>query len=181
MTTLPPDAIVWACYEPEVLQAMLGVLARQLRELLPAESSDPFEQIAADFDHDPTERLRANPRLSRIYPPALADEQAAADFWRDSVTSQTRARLEALTLVARQCGAADGPVPVTLHDADAWVKTLSALRLFWHTELAGSHRLAEAHNDGSQLYQMVEWLGYLIEDLIASREVCLAEGQGLEL
>lgn len=182
--TLRDDEVVWVFDgsdgRAEGLLSMLAVMVDQLDGLLPEASDDPFEQIAAEFADDPTSRMRGNPRLRRLFPPALADDETAGTFWRDSVGAQARARLGAAATVSQACRHSPEWVPVRLAEADDWIKTLSALRLFWHAELAGPDRLAEAPQDDSDLGHLVDWLGYLIEDLLATRAICIAEGTGLE-
>ena len=187
---LDPTDIVWAFDGRDGrdggLGAMIGFYLAHLRELLPAEraTGDPFEQLMAEFDDDPTNRMLGNPRLSRLFPAALQDEKQADEFWRDSIHTQTRARIAAAEEVLADLGSFAGFVPVELERVDAWAKTLGALRLFWYAELAGAERLAEPveavveANPG--LADLVDWLGYLLEDLLESRSVCLATGQSLD-
>lgn len=166
------------------LKAMLGFYVEHLTALLPPPSDDPFEQIVADLADDPTNRMLADPRVARLFPPASGEARAADEFWRTSIHDQTRARIEAASTVAGQLDAWDGFVPVRLCDADHWARTLGALRLFWYAELAGTDRLAEPvesvveSNPG--LHELIEWLGYLLEDLLGMRGACLQEGEGLD-
>ncbi|SHJ15744.1 protein of unknown function [Tessaracoccus bendigoensis DSM 12906] len=188
--TLEPDDIVWA-FDGRVgrdggLGAMIGFYVSGLRELLPSgvDSDDPFEQIVAELSDDPTNRMLSNPRLSRLFPPALANETQADEFWRDSIHNQTRARIAAADAVMADLGAFDGFVPVRLSVVDDWARTLGALRLFWYAEVAGPERLAEPEAEVIEsnpgLAELVEWLGYLLEDLLESRGMCLATGQSLD-
>jgi len=187
---LDPTDIVWAFDGRDGrdggLRAMLGFYVSHLRELLPAEpaSGDAFDQFVAEFADDPTNRMLGNPRLTRLFPAALRDEKEADEFWRDSIHTQTRARIAAAEVVLADLEGFSGFVPVTLQSVDAWAKALGALRLFWYAELAGPERLAEPleavleANPG--LADLVDWLGYLLEDLLESRGVCLATGQSLD-
>ncbi|AQP47655.1 hypothetical protein BW730_09280 [Tessaracoccus aquimaris] len=168
------------------LRAMVGFYVSHLRDLLPAgaESDDPFTQIVADLADDPTERMLGNQRLSRLFPPALTDGEQAGEFWRDSIHNQTRARIADAEVVGADLEAFDGFVPVRLDRVDAWAKTLGALRLFWYSELAGTERLAEPvaamveANPG--LADLIDWLGYLLEDLMESRTACLGAEASLD-
>ncbi|AQP44992.1 DUF2017 family protein [Tessaracoccus flavus] len=177
--TLDPEDIVWAFDgsegRGEGLSAMIGIYTMHLTTLLPDASDDPFEQIVADLADDPTNRMLGNPRLGRLYPPALEDSKGADEFWKDSIHSLTRSRLEAAETVRRSLDDWDGPVPVTLGAVDSWAKTLGGMRLFWYSELAGTDRMADVvvTEENESLVDLVEWLGYLLEDLMESRETCL--------
>lgn len=186
--TLGDDQLIWAFDGRDGrdggLKAMLGFYLEHLTALLPPPSDDPFEQIVADLADDPTNRMLADPRLARLYPPATSQEQVADEFWRASIHDQTRTRIAAAQVVSRDLDRWVGFVPVCLSDADDWARTLGALRLFWYAELAGTERLAEpveaVVHDNPGLYDLIEWLGYLLEDLLEMRAACLDAGQGLD-
>ncbi|NHB85700.1 hypothetical protein G7085_16800 [Tessaracoccus sp. HDW20] len=81
---------------------MLGFYISHLRDLLPSEpasTGDALDQFLAEFADDPTNRMLGNPRLSRLFPAALRDEKQADEFWRDSIHTQTRARIAAAEVV----------------------------------------------------------------------------------
>lgn len=186
--SLDPHDVIWAFDgrdgRADGLEAMVGIYVENLLTLLPSPSEDPFEQIVADLADDPTNRMLGNSRLVRLFPPALAEAKEADEFWRDSIHTQTRARLESAGAVVDTLNQWEGFVPVELREADDWIKTLGALRLFWYTELAGTERLAEidpamvARNPGVE--DLVEWLGYLLEDLLESRSTCLRLGASID-
>ncbi|GAA4899214.1 hypothetical protein GCM10025789_16710 [Tessaracoccus lubricantis] len=186
--TLQPEDIVWefdgADGRDKGLAAMVKFYVQHLRELLPPETGDAFEQIVADMADDPTNRMLANPRLARLFPAALSAAKDADEFWRDSIHSQTRARIEAAGVVAANLDAYQDYIPVRLADVDAWAKTIGALRLFWWAELAGTERLAmptsAVLSSNPELADLVEWLGYILEDLIDSRERCLRTGSSYD-
>lgn len=181
---LDPQDIIWefdgADGRAPGLASMVKFYLQHLESLLPSGSDDPFEQIVADMADDPTNRMLANPRLARLYPAAMAEAKDADEFWRDSIHAQTRARIAAGRAVVETLESFRDYIPVRLGEVDDWAKTLGALRLFWWSELAGSDRLAEPTeaiiraNPG--LVDLVDWLGYLLEDLMDSRERCLRTG-----
>ena len=185
---LDPTDIVWefdgADGRAHGLASMVKFYVQHLEGLLPAESEDPFEQIVADMADDPTNRMLSNPRLARLYPAALDDAKQSDEFWRDSIHAQTRSRIAAARKVIDNIESFRDYIPVKLGDVDDWAKTLGALRLFWWAELAGSERLAQptptivATNPG--LADLVEWMGYILEDLMDSRERCLRTGSAFD-
>lgn len=181
---LEPADIVWefdgADGRAQGLASMVGFYIQHLEGLLPSESDDAFQQIVADMADDPTNRMLANPRLSRLYPPALQDAKEADEFWRDSIHAQTRARIASARVVVECLRSFRDYIPVTLGDVDDWAKTVGALRMFWWAELAGGDRLAEPNpaiaSTNPGLADLVDWLGYILEDLMDSRERCVRTG-----
>ncbi len=186
--TLGDDQLVWAFDGRDGrdggLRAMLGFYLEHLSALLPPPSDDPFEQIVADLADDPTNRMLADPRLARLYPPATNQERDADEFWRSSIHDQTRIRIASAEKVSAALEEWTGFVPVSLAEVDDWARTLGALRLFWYAELAGTERLAEpvaaVVRDNPGLHDLIEWLGYLLEDLLEMRPACLSAGHGLD-
>ena len=185
---LDPTDIVWefdgADGRAHGLASMVKFYVQHLEGLLPAESEDPFEQIVADLADDPTNRMLADPRLARLYPPATNQERDADEFWRSSIHDQTRIRIASAEKVSAALEEWTGFVPVSLAEVDDWARTLGALRLFWYAELAGTERLAEpvaaVVRDNPGLHDLIEWLGYLLEDLLEMRAACLSAGHGLD-
>ena len=184
--TLDPEDIVWAFDgsegRGEGLSAMIGIYTMHLTTLLPDASDDPFEQIVADLADDPTNRMLGNPRLGRLYPPALEDSKGADEFWKDSIHTLTRSRLTGMEGVKLSIDQWEDFVPVTLGAVDDWAKTLGGMRQFWYSELAGTERLAEPveTEENAGLFDLVEWLGYLLEDLMESRAACLRVDASLD-
>lgn len=188
--TLEASDIVWAFDGRDGrdggLRAMIGFYINHLEALLPqcGDPDDAFAQIVAELEDDPTNRMLSNARLTRLFPPAFTEEQATDEFWRDSIHNQTRTRIASAQSVLTVLDAWDGFVPVQLAEVDDWAKTLGALRLFWYAELAGPERLAEPvqaiveSNPG--LMDLIDWLGYLLEDLMESRAACLGAGESLD-
>ena len=103
--SLEPEDIVWAFDGRDGrdggLRAMIGFYVNHLRTLLPADdgADDPFDQIVAELQDDPTNRMLSNPRLARLFPPAFGEEQEADEFWRDSIHNQTRERIRGADVV----------------------------------------------------------------------------------
>ena len=161
---------------------LLESLVDQLTELLqadedPAPRDDPFARWQAEFDE--TESLdHSDPVIRRLFPDAYPDDRAAsADFRRFTQAQQRSERLDLADVVAtnlRDSEAGSRPVSVRVLDADAWLKTLTALRLSLAVRLgletaADAKTLDELPDDDprSYVYRVYEWLGYLSERLIA--------------
>lgn len=161
----------------EVMAQLVGQYAAAMQELGAAEeSADPFERLAAEMSSDGPEYVLA-PRLERLFPPALADDEEAAQFRRAAISQQATDRFAAARRVLEGLAAAeDDDVVVHSEDIDAWVKTLSALRASWHVELTGSaDRLAEPSvedlDENPPVAAVCDWIGFLIEDALESKKL----------
>lgn len=161
---------------------LLASLAEQLVELLEAEAaepetSDPFERWQAELaTSDPLDRT--DPVISRLFPDAYPDDPAAsAEFRRLTQTRQRNDRRDQAEVVLAALERADGgehPVQIPLGELDAWLKTLTALRLSLASRLGirtaddvdGVEELAD-DDPRSYVYRVYEWLAYLTESLIS--------------
>lgn len=154
----------------EFLAGLVVRHVQDLEELVPDEHDDPLEQLAAELDGP--RQLPESPEVARLFPPALSEPQAASRFHVDAVPQQARARVEAARVVlADLTGAAGDQVEVPLDHIDAWVRTLSAVRIQWHVQLSGSaERLAEPtkadHRANPMASAITDWLAYLLEDAL---------------
>lgn len=165
----------------ELEATLLESLVDQLTELLqadedPATGDDPFERWQAEFDE--TQALdHTDPVIRRLFPDAYRDDVAAsADFRRYTEAQQRNERLVMAEVVAtnlRDSEAGARPVRLRVVDADAWLKTLTALRLSLAVRLGiESAADAEALDDlpdsepRAYVYRVYEWLGYLSEGLL---------------
>lgn len=165
----------------ELEATLLESLVDQLTELLqadedPAAGDDPFARWQAEFGE--SQALdHADPVIRRLFPDAYPDDQAAsADFRRYTEAQQRNDRLAMAEVVAtnlRDSEAGARPVGLRVVDADAWLKTLTALRLSLAVRLGiESAADAEALEDlpdsepRAYVYRVYEWLGYLSEGLL---------------
>lgn len=190
--SLGDDEIVWVLEGGEsqiaALSAMASQLQNVLRGVLPEQSGDVFDQLITDLTHDPTDALDKDPWLRRLFPPSSRDPQQVAEFRRGAVHAQARDRLDALDLVlADLANEKQGLVAVSEGHAAAWVKTLSALRAIWHVRLVDGDAWPDREATDEQvdanpeLAMVLDWLAYLIEDLLATREVAQDVGRGFRL
>jgi len=175
---------VGGAYESEIEEfevALLSSLADQLVELLggdgPADAPDldAFERLVAaqgsgvELDHD-------DPLIQRLFPDAYADPALADEFRRFTEDDARRARIAHADVVRRDLAATrEGaePLSVTPGHVDAWLKTINALRLSLSVRLgivdeASLDALARlpARDPRSQLVDLYDWLGYVLESLL---------------
>ncbi len=119
----------------------------------------------------------SDPVIARLFPPAYRDDpKADAEFRRFTETAQRRTRIEQAKLVLDallETNAGRDPAIVRKVDAEAWLKTVAALRLSLSVRLG----IAEAEDietleqldedePRAVLYGMYEWLGYFLEGLL---------------
>ena len=190
--SLADDEIVWVFEGGEsqiaALSAMVSQLQNVLRGVLPEPSGDVFDQLITDLTHDPTETLDKDPWLRRLFPPASRNPDEVAEFRRNAVHAQARSRIDALGVVlADLADARRGLVAVPEGHADAWAQTLSSLRAIWHVRLVDGDAWPDREATDEQveanpeLAMVLDWLAYLIEDLLATRDVAHDVGRGFRL
>lgn len=169
--------VTLADYEEAVLESLIEQLIELLQgeEIAPAGEADPFAQWEAEMAKPALDA--SDPVIARLFPPAYRDDpQAEAEFRRFTETAQRRTRIEHAELVLdalRETNAGRDPAVVRLVDADAWLKTISALRLSLSVRLsietaADIDELEQLDDEEprSVLYGMYEWLGYFLEGLL---------------
>ncbi|MEZ5085331.1 MAG: DUF2017 family protein [Tessaracoccus sp.] len=190
--SLGEDEIVWV-FEggaPQIaaLSAMISQLQNVLRGILPDSGGDVFDQLITDLTHDPTDALNSDPWLRRLFPPSSRNPEEVAEFRRNAVHAQARERLDGLDIVLSDLAAErDGLVAVSESHTDAWVKTLSALRAIWHVRLVDGDAWPDREATDEQLdanpelAMLLDWLAYLIEDLLTTRQVAHDVGRGFNL
>jgi hypothetical protein len=171
--------------EAELLRSLVG----QLLELLadgqarPVDSEDPFASVLDLASPEPPE----DPVLHRLFPDAYGqDREAAADFRRYTERGlRDRKRRGAEVVLASLTSAGEGGRQrtrvLTLDDeeADAWMRTLTDLRLALGTRLGveegDEERWASLPVDDPARYvrQIFDWLGWLQETLVEARTAAL--------
>jgi hypothetical protein len=167
-------------YETGLLASLVG----QLAELIEAEAgaadpdtSDPFELWQAELaTSEPLDRT--DPVIARLFPDAYPDDPAAsAEFRRLTQTRQRtdrRDQAEVVLAALEECDGGSRPVQIPLAELDAWLKTLTALRLSLASRLGirtaddldGMEALGD-DDPRSYVYRVYEWLAYVTESLIS--------------
>jgi hypothetical protein len=109
-----------------------------------------------------------DPAISRLFPAAYADDaEAAAEFRRFTVDDLTAAKIaNAKTVLATL--RADRKVPLDAEAEQAWLRTLTDVRLTLASRLGVTNDGYPASTDDRVLgmQSLYEWLGYVQEALV---------------
>ncbi|MCL2489702.1 MAG: DUF2017 domain-containing protein [Propionibacteriaceae bacterium] len=127
--------------------AVLGTLAGELAELV-----QPLRNQDGEWLPDPA--------ISRLFPDAYrGDADASEEFRHFTQADQASAKAEAAQIViADLLDADDGWVTVTPGHVDAWLTTLTNLRLVLATRLDADPRAATA--------AVLDWCGWIQQSLL---------------
>lgn len=135
-----------------------------------------FAELVADSGGDP-----ADPAVARLVPDAYRDDAAAAQEFRDltqhdllqrraddaaRVLASLHAGGEALDPLELGAEAAGQEVAIALDEAavQAWLRTLSALRLVLATRLGIDSE--DDHDPDDPRFGVYDWLGYRLDGLV---------------
>ena len=169
--------ITLADYEEAVLES----LVEQLIDLLEGDEvrsapADPFARWEAEMAA-PGGLDASDPVIARLFPPAYRDDpKAEQEFRRFTQSAQRRTKIEQARVVLNallETNAGRDPAIVRMTDVEAWIKTITAIRLTLSVRLGietadDVDELEELDSDEPKgvLYGMYEWLGYFLEGLI---------------
>lgn len=142
------------------------------------DAEDPFEMWAKDFAAEPdAPELAEDPAIQRLFPNAYPhDASAASDFRRFTARDLRDKKLASVRVVlgdlaATRYGAY--PVKIGAEEVDAWLKTLTNLRLSVATRIGitdseAAAELTEVPDDDPRayMYSVYEWLGFAQETLL---------------
>ena len=152
---------------------LLTNLVKELVMLVdaPPAPDDPFDALVSQLQAPRIDR--SDPAIQRLFPPAYANHDDDAEYHRLTEVQLRQARDTEAHVVL---GYLDGPggqalrVAIARDDAEAWLRTLNALRLTLavRLEIDGENdaiRFGELPEDDPRfaLYQIYEWLAYLLE------------------
>ncbi len=166
--------------DPDEIDILLS-LVESLTDLLGGEapsldpSLDAFERLAAAASQ--TVVLdRRDPLIKRLFPDAYGDAAASDDFRRFTEDDARLARLADARVVRDDLEATQrGTIPLTIRPgrAEAWLKTLNALRLSLSvrlgiTDATSVDALARLSMRDPRAYQLAvyDWLGEVLESLL---------------
>jgi hypothetical protein len=167
-------------YEVNLLTALIGQLIELVQPPEPPRSAakpdDPLAALAEELESTPVEPPE-DPALRRLFPEAYAgDQTAAADFrrftgheLRAGKVSDAEVVLERLARTEQ--GSHDLKIP--FEEVDAWLRTLTALRLTVGTRLgitdaASADELAHLSDDDPRAFMasVYDWLGFAQETMV---------------
>jgi hypothetical protein len=163
-------------YEATLLESLVDQFSGLLEDgSAPLESSDPFERLAAESVAPDLDT--SDPVIARLFPDAYPDDPgASADFRRFTQARQRDTRLAEAEIVLSALRDSDGGrhrVQVRVIELDAWLKTLTAVRLSLAVRL-GIETASDADDLDNlpeedprlYIYRVYEWIAYLTENLI---------------
>ena len=166
-------------FEVTLLESLVDQFTELLRaDETPTVADDPFQRWQAELADEGAGLDRSDPVIQRLFPDAYPDDRAAsADFRRYTQAQLRTERVELAEVVASHLADSEaGERPVTLRviDADAWLKTLTALRLSLAMRL-GIERADDLDelealpesDPRAYVHRVYEWLGYLSERLLS--------------
>ena len=173
-------------FEADLLRSLASQMVELLRNerAVPNSSSDPFEELMADFSGPTT--IPEDPVLARLFPTAyLDDEEAAGDFRRFTESALRDGKAAAAGFVIETLEDAGLPdelsedglmVDVELDEQAAmtWLRAFTDIRLALATRLGieaddEDYWLALPDEDPrGQAHDIYDWVGWLQESLIAA-------------
>ncbi|WP_375387320.1 MULTISPECIES: DUF2017 domain-containing protein [Actinomycetes] len=173
-------------YEVELLTSLVNQLVELVsdgepEQYAPAEGeADSFERLVRDLQADPDEpEVSDDPVLRRLFPNAYPhDAAASSDFRRFTERDLRGKKVEDAVVVLRALGETEAgakDLRVDPAQADAWLRTLTSVRLAVATRLGITD--AESADDLAQLPEedprsfmvsVYDWLGFAQETLISS-------------
>ena len=174
-----------SAYEVELLSSLIMQLVELVTDgepegfVAPSASGDPFEQLVQDLEAEPEPEVSEDPVLKRLFPDAYPNDPAASSDFRRFTERGLRSKklTEAQTVLARlaetDLGSRDLRVP--RDEAEAWLRTLTSLRLAVATRLGISDaemadELAELPADDPRTFMVsvYDWLGFAQETMISA-------------
>lgn len=167
-------------YEATVLES----LVEQVAGLLEADGEefaegDSFSRWQAELSgDDPLDH--SDPVIRRLFPDAYSGDPAASDEFRRLTQARQRSdrldQAEVVLSALRDSEAGRHPVQVRVIELDAWLKTLTAVRLSLAVRLGietadDADDLDKLPDDDPRnyLYRVYEWIAYLTENLLGLR------------
>ena len=165
--------------EAHILRGLVGELVELIRDEAPAPSTPPEGSLAALVGQLGSTEPPDDEVLARLFPNAYKDDDDAAGEFRrftehglrDGKVKNAETVLEAL---GDPAFADQVTVSVNVDEAQAWLRTLTDLRLALGTRLGveqdDEHRWETLPEDDRQrqVYGVYIWLGWLQESLVSS-------------
>lgn len=172
-------------YEVDLLSSLINQLVDLVSDGEPekyasAAGREGFDELVRDLEADPDQPDEPNdPVLKRLFPNAYPhDPAAASDFRRFTEHGQRAKKItEATAVLQRLAETEQGahPVRIPAEETEAWLRTLTSVRLAVATRLGISDAdAAEALSDlpdddpRSFMVSVYDWLGFAEETLISA-------------
>jgi hypothetical protein len=173
-------------YEVQLLTSLVSQLVELVSDGEPEHfgaagaSSDPFERLVRDLQAEPdAPEVSEDPVVRRLFPNAYPhDESASSDFRRFTERDLRGKKVDDAQIVLRDLEQTDGgrqALRIDPADAEAWLRTLTGVRLAVATRLGitdanSAEELAELPDEDPRSYMMsvYDWLGFAQETLIAT-------------
>lgn len=172
--------------EVELLTSLVSQLVELVSGGEPAdyqaadETTDAFERLVEDLQVDPDEpEVSEDPVLRRLFPNAYPhDSNAASDFRRFTERELRTTKVgDAQTVLAALTATRGGSrrVAVQAGEVEAWLRTLTAVRLAMATRLditdaESAERLADLPESDPRTYliSVYDWLGFAQETMLSA-------------
>ena len=169
--------------------SLLASLTSQLIELVaedapeltePAPPADPFEEWARELAAPPEGTAPPeDPVLRRLFPDAYTDDPAASADFRRFTSRELRGKkvAEAQVVLAGLARTEDGAhdLQIAADEIDAWLRTLTSLRLAVATRLGitdaeAAEELSQLDEDDPRAFMasVYDWLGFAEETLLSA-------------
>ncbi len=172
-------------YEVELLSSLINQLVELVSDGQPekyAAASNPgetFDELVRELAEDERPEEPQDPVLKRLFPNAYpGDPAASSDFRRFTEHSLREKKIsEAATVLRRLAETEKGarPLRIPAEEADAWLRTLTSIRLAVATRLgitdaAAADALNDLPDDDPRafLVSVYDWLGFAEETLISA-------------
>jgi hypothetical protein len=173
-------------YEVQLLTSLVSQLVELVSDGEPEQytdpdrGGDPFERLARDLRVDPDEpEVSEDPVLRRLFPNAYPHDPAASSDFRRFTEHDLRGKKVADAQVVLQglAQTAEGERELRIEpaDAEAWLRTLTGVRLAVATRLGITD--AEAADELNELpdedprsfmVSVYDWLGFAQETLVSA-------------
>ena len=170
-------------YEVELLSSLVEQLIEvvtggepELQNQKPL--ADPFEELARDLQPDPdAPETPEDPVVRRLFPDAYPHDAAASSDFRRFTERELRNKkvTDARTVLSRLAETRRGSAPLRIpaEEVDAWLRTLTSLRLSVATRLGitdveAAEELAQLPDSDPRafLVSVYDWLGFAQETLV---------------
>jgi len=174
-----------SAYEVHLLSSLVSqvvemVTGGETEEFTPAPDADPFEAWGRDLQPDPdAPETPDDPVLRRLFPDAYPYDAAASSDFRRFTDHDLKAKkvADAQTVLAALAATDGGAHPVAIPpvEVDAWLRTLTSVRLAVGTRLGitdaeAAAELAELVDEDPRAFMVsvYDWLGFAQETLVTA-------------